>query len=101
MMEEANPPFPARTVERAVEPFDLLPIGRMVTVQCDEARVPLIERVAIDVAHVERLEMNLQIAIVVAERRVELHAALEEWLVRNRKLVCVVVVIQVVAEHED
>ena len=45
--------------------------------------------------------MDLQIAIVVAERGVELHAALEQRLVRRRELVGVVVVVEVVAEHQD
>ena len=72
----------------------------MVAVQHREARVALVERVAVDVVHVERLEMDLEIAIVVAERGVELDAAIEQRLVRHRELVGVVVVVEVVAEHQ-
>src|SRR5581483_448263 len=47
----------------------------------DEPRVPLVERAVIAVAHVERFEMDLEVAVVVATRRVELDAAIEQRLV--------------------
>ena len=72
----------------------------MIGVQRHEARVSLVERVAVLVAHVERLEMDLEIAVVVADGRVELHAAIEQRLVRHQELVRIVIVVQVVAEHQ-
>ena len=99
-MEEGNAPFVARVVEGGIEPLDLLGIRRMIAVQHGKARVALVERVTILVAHVERLEMDFEIAVVIAERCVEFDAAIEQWLVRNQELVRVVVVVEIVAEHQ-
>ena len=72
----------------------------MVAVQPDEPRVAFVETVVVAIVHVERLEVDLKIAIVVAERRPKLHAAIQQWLVRRQEFSRVVVVVQVVAEHQ-
>ena len=45
--------------------------------------------------------MFLEIAIVVPERRIERHLRVNEFLIGKRELACVVVTVQVVAQHED
>ena len=77
MVEEADPPFRSGIGKDTVEPFLLRRIAWMVAVQRDESGVAFVEAVVIAVVHVERLVVNLEIAIVVAERRAKFHAAIE------------------------
>src|ERR1051325_11995135 len=86
MVEKGDAPLRPGIVEDRVEPFDLLGVARMVAVERGEARVAFVERVAIAVGHVERLEMDLEIAIVVADGRVELDAAIEQRLVGRQEI---------------
>src|SRR5439155_14829944 len=86
MVEEADPPFRSCVRERRVQPCGLLRIGGVVAVQRDEPCVSPIEGVVVTVLHVERLEVLLEIAIVIAERRIKCDAAVEKRLVWPQEL---------------
>src|ERR1035441_6705361 len=85
-MEEGDLPIGAGCRELLLEPLDLLR-RRVGAVESEEADVRLrAERVVELPFHVERLVESLLARVVVAQRRVELHAAIQQRLVGQLKL---------------
>src|SRR5687768_1569101 len=105
MMEERDLPVGTAGGELLVQPLELLGVD-IVAVDREEANAVLgLEAVVLLVVHIEQLVLNLARIVVIAERRVELHAAVDQRLVRDRELLLIVArtfpPIQVVARHQD
>ena len=100
VMKEADAPLRTGAPKRAVEPRDLGLVGGMVAVQDHEARVAFGKRVVEPIGHVKRLVVLLELPVVIPEGRVEQHTALQQPLIRFGKLALVVVVVEVVSQHQ-
>jgi hypothetical protein len=100
VMEEADAPSRAGVPERGVEPRQLRGVGGMIAVQRHEPRIAFRECEVQAIGHVKRLVVLFELAVVVSDRRVEDDALLQQPAVRQREFVLVVVVVEVVAEHQ-
>src|SRR5688572_19657416 len=105
MMEEHDLPVRTAGGELLVQPLELLLID-IVAVDCEETNSVLrLEAVVLLVVHIEQLVLNLPRIVVIAERGIELHAPVDQRLVRNRELLLVVLwllrPVQVVPGHQD
>src|SRR5687768_2027413 len=90
MVEEDDLPVGSACRQLLVEPFELLAV-HIIAVDREEPHAVLwLEAVVLLAAHVERLVLDLPGVVVIAQRRVELHAGVEERLVRPRELPFVV-----------
>src|SRR6187200_2763654 len=86
-MKEHDLPARAARGQLLVEPVELCLVD-VVTVQREEPDVILrLETIEALSVHVERLVVSLHRGVVmVAERGVELYAGIQQWFIRNRKL---------------
>jgi hypothetical protein len=104
VMKEGNLPFRVGLRQRLLQPVHLRR-GHVGAVEREELGVALPERVVALSVHVERLVVPLRRIVVIAERRVELHAGLENRLVRLLELLHEVgrslAAVHVVAHHDD
>src|SRR5688572_22231145 len=105
-MEEHDLPSRAARRQLLVEPVELCLVD-VVAVEREETdailRLETIEALAV---HVERLVVPLQGGVVmVAERGIELYAGIEQWFIRDLKLLLevarVLAAIEVVAQHDS
>src|SRR5678815_1452690 len=86
-MKEHDLPSRAARRQLLVEPVELCLVD-VIAVECEEPnpilRLETVEALAV---HVERLVVPLHGGVVmVAERGVELYAGIQQWFIRNRKL---------------
>ena len=105
MVEEDNLPGAARGLQLVLEPLNLLR-HRVRALEREKPHVRLRAEGVVQLAvHVEQLVVALLAGVVVAERRVELHALIEQRLVRQLELLLEVLralrTVQVVADEHD
>ncbi len=105
MVEEADLPVRVAGGQLLLQPRDLR-LVHVVAVEREETDAPLgrLERVVPLAVHVERLVEALVRVVVVPERGIELHAGVEQGLVRPFEFIGEIAwrlaAIQVVAEHQ-
>jgi hypothetical protein len=105
-MKEHDLPSRAARCQLLVEPVELCLVDVVAVEREEPDAIPRSETIEALAVHIERLVVPLQGGVVmVAERGIELYAGIQQWFIRNRKLLIEVArplaAVDVVAHHDD